>query len=355
MNSVAKPSLRSKCARLRKRSAVAILAATIAIAAFSSVPASSASNVFTWNTVVDGPSGAWHRLVSLPDGSWLRVSTAFPAPNTSVLNVYKSVDNARTWTQLATVSDGARLVDNGFLYRAPNGDLLLSARDNVLGSSYKIAQWRSKDGGVSWTRELDVTSATGTKGVWEPYYYSTANGRTVAMWADETYTNFSQVIVQRISTDNGQTWGTKTIVVSDGRNGRPGMPGVVAMTNGKYFMVYEVCGTRGCAVYGKTSGDGVKWPSGIGANIPGHVCGPFVMSLADGRLAVTSCRVSDNDYTTPVSYSSDFGLSWSPNTPAFTDAGQFGNWPALYQTGSGEVAAVSGSRIRFGTIAASPL
>jgi hypothetical protein len=333
--------------------ATVILGAILVAAApaVSRAAAVQAGPPVTWNTVVDGPPGAWHRLARLSDGSWLRVLTTFPSPNRSELAVYRSTDNARTWTMVSTVGDGQRLVDNGFLYQAPNGDILLSARNNVLGSSYKISQWRSTSNGQTWSRESDVASVQGTKGLWEPYYYALADGRTVAMWADETFRGFSQVVVRRVSSDNGHTWGATSIVVSDGSNGRPGMPGVVRMTNGRYFMVFEVCGTRNCAVYAKTSADGVTWPGGVGANVPGQVCGPFVTSLTDGRLFVTSCRASDSNFATPVSYSNDFGVSWSVNTPAFTDAGQFGNWPALYQTATGEIAAVSGSRIRFGTVA----
>jgi hypothetical protein len=85
------------------------------------------------------------------------------------------------------------------------------------------------------------------------------------------------------------------------------MPGVARMANGQFIFVYEVCGTQNCNVFNKKSTDGVNWPSGIGAQIPGQVCGPFVTSLADGRVFVTACRVSDTNYTTPISYSTDNG------------------------------------------------
>lgn len=314
-----------------------------------------AGQLIGWNNSINGPGGAWHRLAKLPDGTWLRVLTAFPAAGRSELHIYKSTDNARTWTKISDVNDGNRLVDNGFLHLAPNGDLLLSGRNNVLGSSYKISQWRSSTDGHVWSREADLDSAgSGNKGVWEPFYYSLPDGRVVAMWADETYGGYSQVLVQRVSSDNGKTWGDEKIVVSDGQNGRPGMAGVARMTNGQYIFTYEVCGTQGCATYNKKSSNGTDWPGGIGSRIPGQVCGPFVTSLEDGRVVVTSCRVADGNNTTPISFSQNFGDSWKTNAPAFNDAGQFGEWPALYQTGPNEIASVNGYRIRFGTIAPSP-
>lgn len=303
-----------------------------------------------WKDVVNGPGGAWHRLLRLPDGSWLRVLTVFPAAGRAELEVYRSTDHARTWGKISGINDGNRLVDNGFLYQAPNGDVLLSGRNNVLGSSYKISQWRSTNGGHSWSREADVDSTGGgPRGLWEPFYYTAGDGRVAVMWADEAHTGNSQVLMQKLSADNGRTWSGERVVVSDGANGRPGMAGVTRMTNGQYFFTYEVCGTQGCAVFYKKSADGVNWPGGIGSRIPGQVCGPFVTSLSDGRLVVTACRVSDGDHATPVSYSDDFGTSWKTNSSAFTDAGEFGHWPALYQIGPNEIAAVSAHRIRFGT------
>jgi hypothetical protein len=301
-----------------------------------------------WGQVHDGPSGAWHRLAKLPDGSWLRVLTIFPAAGRSELQIYRSIDNARTWQLLSTVNDGQRLVDNGFLYVTPNGELLLSGRNNVLGESYKISQWRSTNQGHTWSREADIdTAGAGPRGVWEPYYFTLPDNRVAVMWSDETHEGHGQVLVQKISPDNGQTWGAEQVVVADG-SGRPGMPAVARMTNGQYILAYEACVTHSCDTYYKRSANGVDWPGGVGDRIEGLRCGPFIMSLSDGRVVATACRVTDGNHTTPLAYSDDFGVTWKTTDPAFTDADQYGHWPALYQTSPDEIVAVSGSRLRFG-------
>ena len=313
----------------------------------STTPASGQG--IAWNDIKTGPGGAWHRLLDMGGGTWLRVLTVFPANGRSELEVWRSNDYARTWTKLSGVNDGQRLVDNGFLYRAPNGDILLSGRNLVGGQSYKISQWRSTDKGVTWQREGDIDSATGNNGgLWEPYYYTLPDNKIAVMYADETRSGYSQVLVQRISGDNGTNWGTETVVVSDGAAGRPGMPAVTRMKNGQYLFAYEVCGTQGCGTFYKKSADGSSWPSGTGSRLAGQVCGPFVATLSTGRIVITSCRVADGNNTSPISYSDDNGSTWKTNTAAFTDAGQYGEWPALYQIGPDEIAAVAGNRIRFG-------
>jgi hypothetical protein len=306
-----------------------------------------AGQAIGWGDVHVGWGGAWHRLHKLPDGSWLRINTHFFAPGRSDLHIHHSTDNARTWTFRSYVTDGQRLVDNGTLYTAPNGDLLMSGRNLIDGSNYRISQWRSTDQGKTWQREADIRNSS--RGAWEPFYYTAAGNKTVVMWSDEGR-GPSQVIVQRVSTDNGRTWGGESWVVSDGQNGRPGMSVVSKMTNGQYILVYEICGTQACNVFRKISGDGLGWPGGIGSRVPGAVCGPYVTSLTNGRVVVTACRTTETNHTTPIVYSDDFGISWKTNSPAFTDAGIYGHWPSIHQSGPDEIVAVSQGRLRFGTI-----
>jgi len=334
--------LASRCADTTASNSATV---TFGLANCQTVPT---GQIVTWNETNNGPGGAWHRLAKLADGSWLRVLTVFPAEGRTELRIYRSVDNLRSWQVLAAVDDGQRLVDNGFLYLLPNGELLLAARNNIISSSYKISQWRSADNGITWVRETDPVAAT--KGLWEPEYHSSANGLAIT-WSDESQDGLSQVIRERTSADNGKTWSDPMTIVSDGPSGRPGMSTVTKMANGKYLLAYEVCGTQGCVIFNKQSDDGSSWPDGIGTPIPGAVCGPFITSLSDGRVILTACRKSDADQTVPVVYSNDFGVTWQSNDSAFTDAGQYGGWPSLYQVGPDEIAAVSDGRIRFGTLA----
>jgi len=304
-----------------------------------------------WNNVATGPDGAWHRLVHISGSTWLQVFTTFPSSVRSQLNVVRSTDNARTWSPLSTVKAGARLVDNGVLFRTRTGEILLAGRNNALKSSYKISQWRSVDGGRTRARDRDIASAK--KGLWEPSYYPLADGRLVTMWSDESNPGHSQVIAERVSANNGKTWGPKTIAAADGSRGRPGMASVAPTAN-CYLMAYEICATHGCAVFTKRSADGVTWPQGIGKRVNGHVCGPFLASLSRGRVMLTSCRVADGDNRIPISVSNDSGATWMHLAPSFSDADQYGFWPAIYVTRPHEVAAVSGNRIRFATVSITP-
>ena len=83
--------------------------------------------------------------------------------------------------------------------------------------------------------------------------------------------------------------------------------------------------------------------------MPGHNAGPWVTSLADGRLLLTSCA-------NVLSCSEDFGRSWHPVSPPAWAVGPGKNftWPAIYQTAANEVAVMVSWRgvwLRFGELA----
>jgi hypothetical protein len=109
------------------------------------------------------------------------------------------------------------------------------------------------------------------------------------------------------------------------RAGRPGMQSV-ALTASGYLMTYEICATRGCAVFTTRSADGLRWPQNIGKRVDEHVCGPFLISLDMGRVMLTSRRVAYGDNRTPISVSADGGATWVHLAPSF---------PMPINTGSG--------------------
>ena len=81
------------------------------------------------------------------------------------------------------------------------------------------------------------------------------------------------------------------------------MPVWTKMKNGSYIAVYEICGSEQCHVYYKTSKDGISWPVGFGNLIPEQTGGPYIVSLKDGTLIVTSNKGN-------ISISEDYGLHW---------------------------------------------
>ena len=318
---------------------------------------------FTWGEKTHMADAGWGRMIPLSGRRrWLCVDTLYPRPN-SILQVEVSEDNARTWTPLATVAEPGRNLDNGEVTQLPGGVLLLTGRSVVNNQSFHLPVSRSVDGGKTWaflsqidTSDRVIQGNRPSQGLWEPHFFRLPGGHVAVAYANEKHSvetpPYSQVCSERVSPDGGRTWGPEiTLAAQTGGGGqRPGMPVVTRMTNGQYIAVYEVVGVGNADVYSKTSRDGVQWPPGIGTPIPGHHAGPWVTSLTDGRLVVSSC-------SNQISYSNDFGATWLPAAAAW-DYGQTYTWPALYQTGPDEIAAMTtkhGVEIRWGRIQARAL
>ncbi len=313
-----------------------------------------------WGSVATVKAGGagWGRMTRLGDGDWLAVYTVFPADAPTRLQVARSNDNARTWSTIATVAEPGRDLDNGNLIQLPNGDVLLALRSLVKGRSYRLVVYRSRDAGVTWNylSTIDSNEDPGgrtDRGLWEPSFNLLADGTLSVLYANEKHApEYSQIVSQRISVDGGATWGHEIWAVyqKGGGSARPGMPVMTSMGNGKYIVVFEVCGqVHDCDVAYQISSDGMSWPGGLGTHIDHQRCGPYVLSTTDGRLLVTSCR-------NEISYSDDYGSTWLKNEPAAWPIGFRYSWPALYQTGKNEIAVMNVTaggaiQIRFGTLA----
>ena len=318
------------------------------------------------------------RMTQLANGDWLSVYSVYDNngykhdPNGGVrLHVAKSTDNCRTWQEISSVAEAGRDVDNGNLIQLSNGDVLLACRSVIWWQSYKVDIYKSTNNGNSWSYLSTVDSnegAPGTlgnpdKGVYEPHFTMLDSGDVAVVYANEKHVNknpaYSQVISEKVSSDNGATWGSEILVAWDtnSSSSRPGMPVITKMENGHYIIVFEVGGAYGYNIYSKTSSDGVTWSSGIGDKIAHQTGAPYVLSLSDGRLAVTS-------NTHVLSMSNDYGATWYENSRS--PWGQWADdnnlWPAIYQTGPNEIGVVTSVgrwyggnnvQIRFGTLPAS--
>lgn len=305
---------------------------------------------------------AWGRLAIRGDDDWLAVHTRLRKGGHSTLAISRSRDRGRTWTPLSTVAVDGRTLDNGELLALPDGTLLVAMRSLVDGKSYRLDVHRSSDGGVSWRplSTIDRNESPGgrkDRGLWEPTLALLADGRVSAIYADETDADgdpdYAQLVSQRISGDGGRTWGPKIRVAAQPGGGRlrPGMGVMTRLRDGRYLVVFEICGGEDpeCPVMSKVSGDGRAWPEGLGTPVPGQRCGPHVATLADGRVVATSC-------SNAVAVSGDGGATWKENVPSAWPSGFRHSWPAVYTTGPGEVAVVNGVQgrgigIRFGRIA----
>ena len=319
------------------------------------------------------------RMSKLADGSWLIVYTIYRnngyqygdahglSWQGTSLQVARSTDRCRTWNVIATLRGDNRDLDNGEIIQLPNGQLRMAFRSVRWQQSYRICVWSSVDGGVNWQWLSQPDGNEGfpgslgnpDKGVYEPDFCLLDDGTLALFYSSEKHVTenptYSQIISEKLSTDEGRTWGSEIWVASDpdAPAERPGMPVVTKMANGKYLVVFEVVGSHHANIFDKTSNDGKTWNGGLGETVPGQTGGPYVVSLNDGRLALTS-------NTGNISFSDDFGVSWRLNDPPAWGDGTIKTywWLSVYQTGPGEIGVVasvpraSGGtdvRIKFGT------
>ncbi len=316
-----------------------------------------ASDEFKWAGTNLVARGGWGRMIHLADTSWLCVNTRFGRGESS-LEIRVTTNAFHSWEKISEVAEPARLLDNGELIQLPGGDILLTGRSLIDGQSYRLPVYRSEDGGKSWKifSNIDVNEgAPGTlkqRGLWEPHFLFLSNGRLAVAYANEKHAadkrSFSQVCSERISSDGGKTWGNEITLAAETGGGmlRPGMPVVTRMSNGKFIAVYEIVGAGDADVFYKISGDGEHWPAGLGKRIVGHHAGPWVTSLADGKLLLTSCA-------NRISSSEDFGMTWNfiEPSPWNVGAGKIFTWPAIYETATNQIAVMishRGVRLRFG-------
>lgn len=340
---------------------------------------STLTNSIKWGeqvTVNNSPGtfgSEYGRMFQLKNGDWLAVYTILrndgykqDPDGGRELQISRSRDNGETWIEVATITDPGRDLDNGQMIQFNDGTILLAARSVRWQESYHLPVYKSTDNGHTWTYLSTIDFNEGTpgslgnpdKGVYEPHFGFLADGRLAVMYANETHVtespSYSQIISQKISADNGATWGDEIWVAAQQGAARPGMPVWTRMENGQYIVVFEICGgTQDCNVFYKISEDGITWSDGIGTQIPDQLGGPYILSLADGRLLVTS-------NSSNMSFSDDFGTSWKLAEGAWQKIWPHIRWPSLYQTGINEVCAMNSVsrdeggnniQIRFGILA----
>ena len=291
-------------------------------------------------------------MTMLSNGEWLAVSTVFPAGTNSYLSILQSSNACRDWVEVTQVRQSGRTLDNGELITLPNGSVLLTMRSLVSNTSFLLPVYVSTDQGRSWSYLSNIDSSNGPGGLWEPDFLLLPDGHLAVFYSNETHPGYSQIISQKVSSDNGTNWGAEQWVFYQvgGGNLRPGMPQSVRMANGNYLLVAEVVNIGTADVYCKTSADGVTWSTDLGSHIPCQHAGPFVATVPDGQVFVTSCE-------NQVSFSRDFGATWQRMRTTPWDLGFTFTWPALYNTASNELGAMvvaGGVNLRFGSLVTLP-
>jgi hypothetical protein len=283
------------------------------------------------NILAPGKFGSQYpRMLFLKDGRVLCVYTVYrnqgyllDAKGGTTLVVAESTDGAASFKELVEIADFGRDLDNGMLMELSNGTILLACRSVRWQESYRLPVYESTDGGSSFhvismlDRNEGVPGELGSpdRGIYEPHLLILSDGSIAAQYANERYAlaphAYSQIISEKISTDNGHTWQNEIVVCADDEHpdARPGMPVFVRMKDGRYITVYEICGSMDALIYYKVSEDGKTWPSGIGKHIPLQRSGPFIECLEDGTLVVTS-------NSQQLSVSMDNGESFYAHRPA---------------------------------------
>ena len=318
-----------------------------------------AAGEFTWAGTNFVARGGWGRMIRLADANWLCVSTRF-GRGESALEIRVTTNAFHSWKKISEVAEPGRLLDNGELIQLPGGDILLTGRSLIDGQSYRLPVYHSADGGRSWKifSCIDANEgAPGTleqRGLWEPKFFLLPDGKLAVAYANEKHAaekpSFSQVCSERISSDGGKTWGEEIVLAAEQGGGklRPGMPVVTRMSNGKFIAVYEIVGVGDADVFCKISEDGEHWPAGLGKRISGHHAGPWVTSLTNGELLLTSCA-------NRISRSQDFGATWNfvEPPPWSVGTGKVFTWPAIYETATHQIAVMisrHGVQMRLGVI-----
>jgi len=274
------------------------------------------------------------RMLELKDGSWLVVYTVYDnygytydTNGGTKLGFSISRDNGKTWEQISILAHPSRDLDNGQMILNQSDEILLGCRSVRWHESYQLPVYKSADGGRTWEYLSMIDEANGPpgtlgtpdKGIYEPHFYRLDDGRLSVMYASEKHVtsppHYSQICSQKISSDDGETWGEEIWVAWDCASPqlRPGMPVWLRMQDGRYIVVYEVVDIMlsqisSNDIYYKISPDGIHWEQGLGTRISRQQGGPFIEELQNGRLIVVSLSGK-------ISYSDDKGSVWNEAGP----------------------------------------
>lgn len=301
--------------RIRKIVSIGIMTALIML--FAAVPAQAAD---AQGTTIYGDTTDDHcfyeRMVELPNGDLLATwQREFPLVTSwtgmKSFYFYKSSDRGKTWSYVSELdpSDfGLSRDKQGMpgLFVLPQtmgsysaGTILFATSDWDSNATYTIHIWRSTDNGATWTLHSNMAARGGaTRSVWEPEFAVSSDDKLVCYYSDERQAGYDQCIALETSSDGGVTWGNYSIIAGEYEQGwevgdpslwRPGMPRVMKLKDGTYFMAYEnIHGGLDGIVSCRTSNDGINWGnvSTVGTTVTAsgteaHQC-PAIAWIDDG-------------------------------------------------------------------------
>ncbi len=267
--------------------------------------------------------------------------------------IYESTNEGATWAQVGSITVPETWHCCSTLWEVPQalgataaGTLFWATTGSNGTTAYSLRLYRSTDVGRTWT-QLSVP-ATGSTGIWEPEFSVDSTGRLLMFYSSEEYkaSGYNQLLAHKVSTDGGVSWSADTIDVgiSDGGDLRPGMATVRKLPNASYVMTYEICGSRACDVYVRTSANGSSWgtASDMGTRVEstagnhfGHT--PTITWLNDGsaqgRLLLIGQLLKRNSGGTVVDDAN--GRTYMFNTAGGTGAWTEAATPLATPAGTG--------------------
>lgn len=203
--------------------------------------------------------GTYPRATRLQDGSILGVHTAFQG-GANIISATRSLDHGVTWTPVSEITRGIGDIDNAFPVQLPSGKILCAFRNHTKDENghytwYRITICSSIDNGASWQflstadevslwecsyfllDELLTFWKNGTTGLWEPFMRIARDGSLQLYYSLELARN-DQDSIQRISYDEGSSWGSERTISGAGLEARDGMLGL-APYDDKLIAVFE--------------------------------------------------------------------------------------------------------------------
>ncbi|WP_405113206.1 AbfB domain-containing protein [Paenibacillus sp. FSL K6-1217] len=344
-----------------KKAMLLTLIAALFVMGISVAPVQASTTGTVISSSAAEPEPYYARAVKLENGNLLSTFTRrFPGnadwTGMKPFPFYQSTDGGATWSLLSEIDPNNYGLDRNqqgmtTLYVLPQkvgdypaGTLLFASTDWNNSVPYTIHIWRSTDNGASWQfhSNLAARGTAGTQRTWEPEFSVTSDGRLICYYSDERQPGYNQAIAREISSDGGLTWGNYSIIVGNSSNWdwRPGMPRVVKVKNGTYFMFFEMLGAApNFAVRYKTSTNGVDWGSAtdlgnvVGTGIYRASQTPEIAYIDDGT---TNGRLYVRGMTDVVSSankmftSGDYGATWTQVDAPLTVKGSNQNTPAAW-------------------------
>lgn len=265
------------------------------------------------------------RPVLLDDGSkWLSIykqgNNHAPAA-ADVFHIRFSEDEGASWTAADTWTDGAPVTgfplqkDNGIsdaiIFKAPNGDLLVHGYAHTLVGTY---QWRSTDGGETWTDEGLIDDGDVLMVGGQDYEIIGTDIYVTAFWISGGVTKpgFWK------SSDNGTTWIELGHVDVDGTEA-----GIIHLGGTTLLMVIK--DSAALVTYQSISNDlGVTWSAATAIADLGVVQRPRIKAYAGGYMMYGRAGAGSAAGKTVVLYSPN-GTQWGrrfwPDPTAGGDTG----------------------------------